>query len=560
MAGLLVRGGSVLDGTGAAAVRADVRVRNGIITEVGPNLAVGDEQELDASGCSVAPGFIDVHTHLDPSLFWDPLADPLPQHGITSVVTGNCSLSLVPIRPGDRDGMIRLFSYIEDFPEHALRDAIPWDWGQWADYRDSYGRVGGSTVSSAGLVGHTALRVYVMGDDAWERSATAVERAQIAAYLDEALTSGAFGLSTSFFDEDPDSRPVPSRLADDDEFRALYDVLERHRAVVQFVPEWLGDPLASIERLADLARGRDVTVTWTGIVHDQRREAQMLHLLDRTAELAAGGVRLVAQYSPRTVDARISWERSMVFMALPKGWHRVIGADPDEQRRMLADPTWRGVARDEWDATVVVKFPTRRLEKARLVSVGRPDLEEWIGRSVADLVAARGGHPSDVLAAWLLENDMNAGVVLIGLYNDDPDGVAKLLTHPAVIAGASDAGAHVAMACTVGDSTLLLSRHVRDRGDLSLEDGVAQLTGRAAALVGIGDRGLIAPGLVADLTVFNLDELAWLPDELVDDVPGGGLRFRRDAAGYRCTIANGVVTQQDGKLTGARPAGLLSSR
>jgi N-acyl-D-aspartate/D-glutamate deacylase len=529
-----------------------------MITEVGPNLRAGGERVIDAGDCYVTPGFIDVHTHLDPSLFWDPLADPLPQHGITSVVTGNCSLSLVPIKPADRDGMIRLFSYIEDFPEHALRDAIPWDWNLWDGYRDSVDRVGGFTVNSAGLVGHTALRVYVMGDDAWHRPASALERDQMGVLLDEALTGGAFGLSTSFFDEDPDSRPVPSRLADEDEFGVLYDVLERHRALVQFVPEWLGDPLASIERLAVLARGRDVTVTWTGIVHDERRETQMLHMLDRTAELAESGVRLIAQYSPRTVDARISWERSMVFMALSKGWHRIIGAPVDEQRRMLADPAWRDTARAEWDATTVVKFPTRRLEKARLVAVGRPEFEEWIGRSVADLVTARGGHPSDVLADWLLDNDMNAGVVLIGLYNDDPEGVAKLLTHPAVIAGASDAGAHVAMACTVGDSTLLLSRHVRDRGDLSLEDGVAQLTGRAAALVGISDRGVIAPGRAADLTVFNLDELAWLPDELVDDVPGGGLRFRRDAAGYRCTIVNGVVTQEGGQLTGARPAGLLT--
>src|SRR4051812_37543261 len=298
MGDVLIRGGTVVDGTGAPARRADVRISGVTIADVGSDLqpADADERVIDAGGALVTPGFIDVHTHLDPSLFWDPLADPLPQHGITTVLTGNCSLSLVPIRPQDRNGMIRLFSYIEDFPEHALRDAVPWTWESWGQYRDA--QSGGYAINSAGLVGHTALRVYVMGEAAWDRPADVAERQQIAAYLEEALRSGAFGLSTSFFDEDPDSRPVPSRLADDEEFRALFDVLARYRGLLQFVPCWLGDPLESIERMATLASGRDITVSWTGMVHDARREAQMLHMLDRTSELAAGlNLRLNAQYS-----------------------------------------------------------------------------------------------------------------------------------------------------------------------------------------------------------------------------------------------------------------------
>jgi N-acyl-D-aspartate/D-glutamate deacylase len=220
---------------------------------------------------------------------------------------------------------------------------------------------------------------------------------------------------------------------------------------------------------------------------------------------------------------------------------------------MLADPSWRATARAEWDATPVVKFPTRHLSKARLMSVGRPDLQPWVGRSLADLVEARGGHPSDVLADWLLDNDLDAGIVLIGLGNDDPGGVAHLLGHPATMAGASDAGGHVAMACTVGDTSLLLARHVRDRGDLTLQDAVAQLTGRAAALIGLRDRGTITPGAAADLVVVDLDAVQWLPDQLVDDIPGGGLRYRRDSTGMRATVVNGELTQVDGTLTGALP-------
>ena len=551
MAGVLIRGGTVVDGTGAERSRADVRIDGSTIVEVGPNLRPRQERVIDAGGALVTPGFIDVHTHLDPSLFWQPDADPLPQHGVTTVLTGNCSLSLAPLRAEHRDGVIGLFSYIEDLPEHALRDSIPWTWERWPEYQAAAG--GGRAVNTTGLAGHTMLRLWVMGADAWDRAATASERAEMAALLDATLRGGAVGLSTSFFDESPDGRPVPSRLADDDELAALAAVVDAHGALLQFVPGWLGDPMESIERIAAAATGRALRVTWTGVVHDERLEALMVRLLDRTAELAGAGVPIVAQYSPRTVDARISWERSMVFMALRTGWHRVVGQPPDERRRMLADPVWRATARDEWDATPLVKFPTRHLHKARLMSVGRPELQDWVGRSIADLVDARGGHPSDVLADWLLDNDLDAGIVLIGLGNDDAAGVAHLLCHPATMAGASDAGAHVAMACTAGDTSLLLARHVRDRGDLELEDAVAQLSGRAAALIGLSGHGTIAPGMAADVAVVDLDRLEWLPDQLVDDVPGGGLRYRRDSTGMRATLVNGVVTQEDGTLTGALP-------
>jgi N-acyl-D-aspartate/D-glutamate deacylase len=555
---MVIRGGTVVDGTGAPGYAADVRLEGPIITQIGRTIRPGtDDDVLDATGAVVAPGFVDVHTHLDPSLFWDPSADPLPQHGVTSVVTGNCSLSLVPMRDGDREGLLQLFSYIEDLPPEALRDAIPWSWGGWPEYRSAH--AAGRAVNVAGLIGHTALRVFVMGEDAWERPATDQERAGIAAALEDLLAAGAFGLSTSLYDEDAGSRPVPSRLADDAELRALIAVLERHRGLLQFVPAYLSDPVASVERVGVLAEGHDVAITWTGLVDDPAISGMMIGMLDRTAARAARGQRFVAQLSPRSVDARISWERSMVFMALRQSWHRVIGAPTAEQRAMLAEPSWRAVARDEWDTTEIVKFPTRRLHKARLVSAGNPEMAAWVGRTLADLVESRGGHPSDVLADWLLDNDMEAGVVLIGLHNDDPAGVASLLKHPDVLVGGSDAGAHVAMVCSAGDTTLLLSRHVRDRGDLSLEDAVAHLTGRAADLVGLRGRGTLVAGAPADITVFGLDELEWLPDHLVADIPGGGSRFRRDASGYLVTIVNGVVTQRNGELTRSLPGRLLDS-
>jgi N-acyl-D-aspartate/D-glutamate deacylase len=192
-----------------------------------------------------------------------------------------------------------------------------------------------------------------------------------------------------------------------------------------------------------------------------------------------------------------------------------------------------------------------------LVSVGRPGLDEWIGRSLGDLVAARGGHPSDVMADWLLENDLEAGIVLVGLANDDPDGVAETLASPAAMVGSSDAGAHISMVCTAGDTTVWLSRHARDRRDVSVEAAVAEITGKAASLIGLDDRGVVRVGARADLTVFDLDRLELRTEQLVDDVPGGGLRFRREAQGYRATVVNGVTTLEDGEPTGALPGGAL---
>jgi N-acyl-D-amino-acid deacylase len=396
-----------------------------------------------------------------------------------------------------------------------------------------------------------------MGEQGWERAATPRERAEIAALLDECMVDGAFGLSTSFFDEDAASRPVPSRLADEAEFGALFDVLADHGGVVEFIPN-LPSPSSrdDIERIAALTGPRGITSTWNTVIYDDARPHRGQRILDRAAELQAAGVSIHPQVSPRSLDAQVNWKSSMAFMPLPTTWHRFVHSDDDAKRRMLRDPAWRANARDEWDATKGSMFPVHRPEKARFVSVGKPELAPWVGKTFADLAAERPGHLSDVFADWMLENDLDVGVV-VAVGNDDPDGVAGLLTHPAALLGASDAGAHLQMFCASGDSTLLLTRHVRDRGDMTLEHAVHQLTGRQAELFGFRGRGVIAPGNVADVAVFALDELAWEPEAFVDDLPAGGGRFRRPPGGYRYTLASGELTQVEGELTGARPATVL---
>jgi N-acyl-D-aspartate/D-glutamate deacylase len=295
------------------------------------------------------------------------------------------------------------------------------------------------------------------------------------------------------------------------------------------------------------------------LVHNESRPEYADQLLGVCRDLRARGARLWPQMSPRTIDFRINWETSMVFMNLPE-WHRIPNAADDPTRAaLLRDPTWRAAARQQWDATERGMFPCRSPHRVRVIEVTDPALEPWLGRNLADLVAERGGHPSDVLADWVLENDLRPGILVTGVANSDVDEVARLLVDPDTLVASSDAGAHVQMMCAAGDTTLYLTRHVRDREDLTVEQAIHELTAKQADVFGFRDRGRIAPGLVADLTVFALDELHWDEDGFVDDLPGGSRRLRRPPGGYRYTVANGEVTQEDGELTGALPAGVLDS-
>jgi N-acyl-D-amino-acid deacylase len=555
---LLIRGGTVIDGSGQAGYRADVRVRGGLITDIGLDLERDGEQELDAAGAFVTPGFIDTHTHFDPTVFWDPTCDPVPQHGVTTVLYGNCSLSMAPVRPESIQELSGLFAYIEDLPEHVFTDSVSWDWERYPAYIDrmaerSFG------VNVAGLVGHTPIRLYVMGPDAWERQATAEELDAMVQLLRESLRAGAFGMSSSLgFDEDRKKRPVPSRVADDQELGALIRVLGEEGAFLQFIPSPVPKYLTrDVSRVADLTRPAGVVSTWINIFYDDQRPNLALEQLDFSAELQASGARCYPQVSPRGLDIQVNWTGGMSFYTMPNGWHRAVQANLEDKARILSDPEWRAVARDEWDRIPFTMIRHQLPERILLTSVTGPENQEWVGRSFAELVAARGGHPSDVLADWLLENDLSPGVVGTGVVNSEPAGVAETLKHPAGIISNSDAGAHLQMMCAVGDSTLLLTRHVRDREDLTIENAVYQLTGRQSELFGFGGRGRVETGLAADLTVFGLSELHWDEPVMTPDLPKGASRFRRGPGGYRYTIVDGTIVQEDGVLTEALPGRAL---
>jgi N-acyl-D-aspartate/D-glutamate deacylase len=558
---LLVRGGDVVDGTGGPARRADVRVRDGRVAEVAPDLRPAGEAVIDADGAVVAPGFIDTHGHTDPQVFWDPALDPEPLHGVTTMLIGNCSLSLFPVTDATRGDVCDLFAYIEDVPRHLFDDAVPWSWNDLAGYRAAVERTGAG-LNLAPLVGHSMIRLAVMGADAWTRTARAEERAAMGELLRAAMAQGAWGLSTSELDVDAAGRAVPSRVADDAELDALLDVLaEVGRGVVEIVPGLLhlDDPFPVMEDLARRCGARGVPLTWTAFTYSQSNPAATRRWLDLARQLGDEGISFLPQLSPRPVDMRLNWDSSMMFMSMPEGWHRVIAARGDAMAELLRDPEWRATARAEWDRVERAMFPHRRPDALRFVEVHGAENERWLGATFAELLATTDGHPSDVLADFVLANDCRPGLVAQGLANADVDGVAATLADPAVLVSSSDAGAHSQMLCASGDATLLLTRHVRERGDLSLERAVHELTGRQAEVFGFEGRGVVAPGAVADLVVFALDELHYDDDVFVDDLPAGGSRLRRPEGGYRATVVAGTPVQRDGELTGQLPGRVIAA-
>ena len=287
---LIVKGGQLIDGTGSPARPADVRIRDGLVAEVGPDLTPEGEEQLDADGATVAPGFIDSHTHLDPSMFWDPACDPMPQQGVTTALIGNCSLSLAPVKPEHLEEVMDVFCYIEDMPIEEFRNGIPWSWQTWREYRDAMNERG-AALNMASLIGHSMLRIFVMGEDAWQRAATPAEIGAMCDELRDALGAGCFGISTSFFDVDRKGRFVPSRLADQVEFDALAETLGRAgHGLVEFIPNFTGEtPLEEMKQIAETLAPHGVTSIWNGLLHTEMAPDRAGELIDYSQSLRDAG-------------------------------------------------------------------------------------------------------------------------------------------------------------------------------------------------------------------------------------------------------------------------------
>jgi N-acyl-D-amino-acid deacylase len=565
----LIKGGTVVDGTGAPARRADVRIADGLIVELEEHLDPAErERVIDASGCYVTPGFIETHNHYDAPMWWMPNLEPMSGYGITTSVNGNCGFSAAPISkdPEAKMEMVKIFSFFEDIPEKPFVEELPWDWTSWSEYRRSMEKNLRLTVNFASYVGHIAIRLAVMGMEARERAATTEEIAGMCDMLRDALEAGAIGLSSNLLDYDGQGRPVPSLLADDAEFDALLGVLAEFpgKTLEIIVGVFLRmTAVEDMERVERLCKPHDVRVMWAGIPTINFQMPKIGVLWDMHKRYGEEGLDFYTAFHHVPPTTAINFYSSLVFgQSNNLVWHEIIEAPDDEAKTaLLTSPEWRARARDSWERMYpqsLLRLPERvHLQESQ--SGSGP-----IGVTLGDYIDGRtdNPHPSDALADWVLDNGFGS-TLMSHMVNDSEELMTGLLKDPRAIGNISDSGAHGQMLCGIGDHVNLLTEYARDKGLLTVEEAIHNLTGKLADFFGFNDRGKIEVGKAADVVVFNLAEIERRPTERVFDVPDGKggrtWRYTRPPAPMRLTLVNGVPTFDRDRFDGTYPGMLIST-
>ncbi len=547
---LVIRKGRIVDGSGMPAFNADVAVKDGRIAKIG-HIAEAGAREIDATGKIVAPGFIDPHTHFDAQFLWDGYAKPALSHGVTTVVAGNCSLSLAPLKAEHRMKLVGMFNQIEEMPLKAFKEGVVWDWETFPEYLARIQK--GLAINVGQLVGHSVLRLWVMGEAAMERTAEPEEIAEMQTILRECLDAGAIGLSTSYVDMDETLKPVPSRYADADEVDALASVLAEYGRVLQIVPEFY-DPdltIARLDQLAELSLKYSIPTTFSPLFVSADNVAAVERVMARVDEQFARGARVWPQVQTRPIDISFSFAvPSLLFIRLP-GWYNVMRfGTPDEIVEAFANPESR--------AKLVAEATPQMMLWAflRLRHVGSDANQKYVGKTLAEIGDMRGQSPLDAMIDLSVEERLDAHFIAESMGHNQDEQVGGLLRHPRVHIGASDGGAHILSFSTYGDTGYLFGHFVRDQKLLTLEEAVKKVTSDTAAIWGIPDRGLLQKGLVADIVVFDPARIDRGVENYVQDVPGDGSRYVRDAHGVDTVIVAGGVawSAAEGYTSDARGA------
>ena len=554
---LLIRNGTLVDGTGAPAKRADVAVLDGKIVSVEERISQKAHRTIDADGLVVAPGFIDPHTHYDAQICWDGATTPSSWHGVTSVVMGNCGVGIAPCRPEAREIAMRDLVNVEAIPFEVLDAGITWDWESFPQYMDAAARRKPS-LNLAFLAPLTPFRHYVMNHDSLERSATAEETEKIKALLGEAIDAGAFGFSSTLLNQHMGygARPLACRNASREELGAYCRALrERGKGAIEFAMTRqiavMDEP--EVELLEFLLEESRRPVTFIAMFDRDDLPEALRTSLKRVKAAVARGAR--PQTSPLPLTRELNMRSPFAFAAFPS-WKRLFeDTSKEAQRAVYKDVNFRNEFRND------LKKPASFGDWARITAheLRSPALKKWEGKSVAQIAQERGVDGVDALLDLTLEDDLD-NEFTVQSWNTRVDRMAELLNDRSVLLGLGDGGAHLDMLCDSGYPTYVLGTWVRERKVLTLEEAVRRMTSDPADFFGIRDRGRLMPGLAADVVVFSEKEVSsgGRPERLYD-LPGGGKRMVMRSKGIEYTLVNGEVTWENGALTGAAAGKVLRS-
>ncbi|MCS6927241.1 MAG: amidohydrolase family protein [Candidatus Binatia bacterium] len=553
---LVIKNGTVVDGTGAPRYHADIAVAGGKIIEIG-TVTAGAKQTIDATDLIVAPGFIDPHTHYDAQICWDPLITSSSWHGVTSLVMGNCGVGIAPCRPEEREIAAWDLVNVEAIPFEVLTKGITWDWVTFPEYMDAAQRRG-CGINIGFMAPLTPFRHFVMGEASMERAATAEETAQIKALLKEAVAAGAFGFTTTNVAQHIGykGRPIACRNASWDELKAYSNALkELGKGCIELA---LTNSVSVVDEseyaLLDLLlteSGRPVT--WLALLNRDDMPDACQNTLRVTEPLIEKGA--VAQVTCRPLIIQIDLRNPFIFANLPC-WKPAFQQPVEEQKRLYRDPAFRAAFRKELETPKVF---SGRWERAVVHEVTNPALQQLVGRNVADIARERGKDGLDTFLDLAIEDELRLQYTY-ELFNANEERIPELITDPRVMIGLSDGGAHVDMLCDAGYCTYLLGTWVRERGVMTLEYAIKRLTSEPAAFYGITQRGTLKPGMAADIVVFDLATVGSRKrGEMRTDLPGGGRRLVMPAQGIEYTIVNGQILYEHGQHTGALPGQVLRS-
>ncbi len=562
---LIIRGGTLVDGTGAPARIADVAIDNGIVTEVGAVTGTA-KREIDATGLVVTPGWVDIHTHYDGQVTWDPFISPSCWHGVTTVVMGNCGVGFAPARPDKHDWLISLMEGVEDIPGAALAEGIEWNWETFPEYMDSLDKQT-RVLDIATQVPHGSVRAYVMGErGARNEAATDEDIAAMADIVQEGIAAGALGFSTSrtMLHLSKDGEPVPGTFANKAELMGIGRALGKAGHGVFEMASDMTPAEEEFNWMKELSAETGLPVTYA-LLQSPVEPEKWRDMLRLTDEARKQGANVTAQIACRPTGMVLGWQSTVhPFIAHP-AYHEIAALPFAERLEKLKDPEVRAriVADKPREFGPLGSILTKGFDRMfRLENEATLEYEPRAEDSVAALAERTGANPAGIVYDMLMEKD-GRGYVYLPLLNYtlfNFDHIREMMRHPATVLSLSDGGAHCGVICDASFPTYMLTHWVRDRSRgerLPLEEVVRMQTHDTARLYGLNDRGVVAPGMKADLNVIDLEKLRILAPEMVFDLPADGRRMIQRAEGYRATIVNGAVTFENGEATGEMPGRLI---